>query len=169
MLTRCVRNVASTLKPAHSLRHSRGLGSTSPSEHADQLRTLLQLCVDRYYISAGQTNTDLFQRGMSCSYGPLGMEMRKNLLEQWWHSVTASRVQVFRINTLTGCRSNGDTEENVQFRIVESGYLKEILDQRGLSREHLIQEVQMFLQSAPYVRQNLLQGKLLHNVSIHMI
>lgn len=151
------------LKTSLSLQHNRGLCRTSSIEDADQARTLLQVCVDRYYISPGQTNTELFQRGMSCSYGPLGMELRRNLLDQWWHSVTSSRAQVFGINTLCSSK-NGNTEEQGQLRIVESGYLKEILEQQELSKEQLHQKVQMLLQRSPSLRSNLLQGKSLHNI-----
>lgn len=172
MLTHRVRNVlsrhASIIKTsqcsiAPALQHNRGRCSKLASEDTDQVRTLLQLCVDRYYISPGQTNTELFQRGMSCSYGPLGMELRRNLLEQWWHSVTSSRAQVFGINTLSSSKI-GETDGQGQLRIVDSEYLKQILEQQKLSKEQLIQKVQMYLQRSPFVRTNLLQGKLLHNI-----
>lgn len=170
MLPRCVKNVlsrhVSILKTPQcstvpALQHNRGLCSTSASEDADQVRTLWQLCVDRYYISPGQVNTEQFQRGMSCSYGPLGMELRRNLLDQWWHSVTSSRAQVFGINSLS---SNKNGETDGELRIVESGLLKQILEQQELSKEQLIQKLHMFLQRSPSVRTNLLQGKSLHNM-----
>ncbi|XP_024146145.1 DNA polymerase subunit gamma-2, mitochondrial isoform X3 [Oryzias melastigma] len=65
--------------------------SSAPTDRSDQLRSFLELCMDRHYVSPGETNSDLFQRGLSCSYGPLGTELRRNLLEQWWHSVTRGR------------------------------------------------------------------------------
>nr|XP_046265538.1 DNA polymerase subunit gamma-2, mitochondrial [Scatophagus argus] len=167
MLTCCVRNGLSRhlrkLKSSQCsvtlvLQHTRKLSSTSSEEDLDPVGTLMQLCVDRYYISPGQTNTELFQRGMSCSYGPLGMELRRNLLEQWWHSVTRSTPQVFGINSL---KSTNDTATDGcgQLRIVESEYLK-VLEQQELSKEQLIQEVEKLFQRSPVVRTNFFQGAL---------
>nr|XP_020466655.1 DNA polymerase subunit gamma-2, mitochondrial [Monopterus albus] len=170
MFTRCVRNVlsrrASTLQTSRcslavALQHTRGRCSkvTSTSDDVDQVRTLLQLCVDRYYISPGPTNTELFERGLSCSYGPLGMELRRNLLEQWWHCVTKSRAQVFGINTLSSSKDR-EARGRRQLRIVESEHLKQILEQQELNKEQLIQQIQTLLQSSPPVRTSLLQGAL---------
>ncbi|XP_070779411.1 DNA polymerase subunit gamma-2 [Enoplosus armatus] len=169
MLSYCVRNVLSwrlsilKTSPCRStlaLQHTRGRHSASSNEGLDQVRTLLQLCVDRYYISPGQTNRELFQRGMSCSYGPLGMELRRNLLEQWWHSVTRSRAQVFGINTMSSNSRDTATDGRGQLRIVESESLKQILEQQELSKEQLIQKVQTLLQRSPSVRRTFLQGAL---------
>uniref|UniRef100_UPI0037E7A1A6 DNA polymerase subunit gamma-2 n=1 Tax=Semicossyphus pulcher TaxID=241346 RepID=UPI0037E7A1A6 len=166
MLTYFVRNVLfrrlSVFKPTQcsvalqlTMRHC----STSSSQDSDQVRALLQLCVHRYYISPDQPNMELFQRGMSCSYGPLGMELRRNLLEQWWHSVTRTTAQVFGINTLSSSKDTA-TDEQGALRIVESEHLKEILEEQDLSKELLIQKIQAVLQRSPSVRTNLLQGAL---------
>ncbi|XP_029018079.1 DNA polymerase subunit gamma-2, mitochondrial isoform X2 [Betta splendens] len=161
MLTYCVRTALSrrafTCKTSLAQQHSRGRCSASSSE-TDPVGTLLQLCVDRYYVSPGESNRERLQRGVSCRYGPLGMELRRNLLEQWWHSVTNSRTQVFGINTLSS--SNGERDGLGQLRIVESEYLKQILEQPELRKEQLIQKVQMYLQRSPVVRNNLLHGAL---------
>ncbi|XP_068583159.1 DNA polymerase subunit gamma-2 isoform X3 [Cebidichthys violaceus] len=162
MLSYCVRNVLCTLKippcsATLTLQHSRRHCSTSSSE--DLVSTLLQLCVDRHYVSPGQTNTELFQRGMSCVYGPLGMELRRNLLEQWWHSMTSSSAQVFGINTLSSSK-DAAADGGGQLRIVESDYLKHTLEQKELSKEQLIQEVQALIQRSPSLRTDFLQGAL---------
>ncbi|XP_073325771.1 DNA polymerase subunit gamma-2 [Pagrus major] len=159
MLTYFVRSVLSrrlcVLNTSQCRRHC----STSSSENMDQVRTLLQLCVDRQYVTPGPANTELFQRGMSCSYGPLGMELRRNLLEQWWHSVNMSTAQVLGINTLNSSRDS-ETDGQGRLRIVESESLKQILGEQELSKEQLIQKLQMLLQRSPSVRRNLLQGAL---------
>lgn len=174
MLSCCVRNVpsrrlsiltTSQCRRTPALQHTKRHCSTSWSKDLDQVRTLLQLCVDRYYISPGQTNMQLFKRGMSCSYGPLGMELRRNLLEQWWHSVSRSTAQVFGINTLSSSEDTAATDGRRQLRVVESEHFKQILEQQELSKEQLIQEVQTLLQRSPPVRTNLLQGTVLHNIS----
>ncbi|KAM9363203.1 DNA polymerase subunit gamma-2 [Symphorus nematophorus] len=169
MFTHCVRNVLSQRLSKTSqcgirlaLQQPSRHCSSSPREDLDQVRTLVQLCVDRYYISPGETNMELFQRGVSCSYGPLGMELRRNLLEQWWHSVTTSSAEVFGINTLISSSNKEDTATDGpgQLRIVESGHIKRILGQQELSKEQLIQRVRELLQRSPSVRRNFLQGAL---------
>ncbi|MEQ2194452.1 hypothetical protein XENOCAPTIV_029537 [Xenoophorus captivus] len=90
-----------------SIRVARGLCSKAPNDGLDRVRTLLQLCADRYFISPGESNAELFRRGWSCIYGPLGLELRRNLLQQWWHSVTGSRVRVFGVNTPSSSLERG--------------------------------------------------------------
>lgn len=162
MVTYCVRNVLSTLRhsrvnlsvtPQHMAKHC----STSPDASLHQIGTLLQLCVDRYYISPGHSNAELFQRGMSCSYGPLGLELRRNLLEQWWHSVTRSSAQVFGINALNSSEDTA-SDGRGRLKIVESEQFQQILDRKELSKEELAQKVQELLQRSPAVRNNLFQG-----------
>lgn len=158
MLNRYIRPVvrlqSSQKRTPPGLTLSRRRCSASAAEDVDRVRTLLQLCQDRHYICPGQTNAELFQRGVSCSYGPLGMELRRNLLEQWWLSVTRSRVQVFGINTLNSCADGAG-----RFAVVETEHLKQILKKPELSKEQIIQEVQMLFQRSKYVRTNFLQGK----------
>ncbi|XP_068448532.1 DNA polymerase subunit gamma-2 isoform X2 [Clinocottus analis] len=161
MLSYCVRNVLSrrqcTLNAAPALQLSRRHCSASSGGDLDQVGALLQLCADRHYVSPGQTNTERFQCGASCVYGPLGTELRRNLLEQWWHSVTRSTAQVFGINTLS---SSQDTATGGPLRMVKSDCLQHIMDQRELSREQLVQEVQALIQRSPSPRTNFLQGAL---------
>lgn len=125
----------------------------------NQGESLLQLFVDRYYISPGQTNMQLFQRGMSCSYGPLGAQLRRNMLEQWWHSVSRSGAQVFGISSLS-CSQNREQDGCGQLRITDSENFKQTVDHKELSKEQLIQEVRALLQRSPSVRTNFLQGAL---------
>ncbi|KAM7394024.1 hypothetical protein PAMP_020851 [Pampus punctatissimus] len=101
----------------------------------------------------------LFQRGMSCSYGPLGTELRRNVLEQWWHSVSRSGAQVFGISSLS-CSQDKAQEECGQLGLTDSKNIKQTLDQNELSKEQLVQKVHMLLQKSPSVRTNLLQGAL---------
>ncbi|XP_010768433.1 DNA polymerase subunit gamma-2, mitochondrial isoform X1 [Notothenia coriiceps] len=160
MLYCCVRNVCK-LKPSPcrvtlALQHTRRLCSSPPGEAVVQVRTLLELCVDRHYVSPGQPNTELFQRGMSCCYGPLGMELRRNLLQQWWLSVTGSTQQVFGINTLSS--SKGTATDGLS--IVESEQLKHILQQKELSNHQLLQKIQTLIQRSPSLRTGFLQGAL---------
>ncbi|XP_014893475.1 DNA polymerase subunit gamma-2, mitochondrial isoform X2 [Poecilia latipinna] len=138
------------------LKSTRGHCDTAPPDVLDRVRTLLQLCADRYYISPGESNSELFRRGWSCSYGPLGVELKRNLLQQWWHSVTGSRAWVFGVNTV----SNSPVRAAGGARVVQSEPFQQILDQSELSREQLIQKLNRLLLSSPSVRTSLLQGAL---------
>ncbi|XP_004065568.1 DNA polymerase subunit gamma-2, mitochondrial [Oryzias latipes] len=153
MWARCVRRVPSRFSSL-----SRRGCSSAPTDGLDRLRSLLQLCVDRHYVSPGETNADLFQRGLSCSYGPLGTELRRNLLEQWWHSVTTGRArgQVLGISTLYVSQEERAADG---LRLVECEHIKQILD-RQESKEEIIQEIKMLLERSPEVRTNLLTGAL---------
>lgn len=146
-----------------ALQHTRRHSSPPSSEELDlQVRTLLQFCVDRYYISPGQVNAELFQRGCSCSYGPLGMELRRNLLEQWWHSVIGSTAQVFGINTLSSSWQDTGTDGRGHVRMVEFEHFKQIFEEQELSKKQLIQKVETLLQRSPSVRTSFLQGRGTH-------
>ncbi|XP_028305377.1 DNA polymerase subunit gamma-2, mitochondrial isoform X2 [Gouania willdenowi] len=136
----------------------RGLCSPSYPEDQDPTRLLLQLCVDRYYVSPGEANKGRFQRGVSCSYGPLGAELHRNLLRQWWLSVTRSKARVFGLNTQS---IGGDRATRPgQLRVVDCDGLTQLLNRRDLSTEQLVQEMKSVLQMSSPVRTNLLQGAL---------
>ena len=129
--------------------------TTGPNDESDPTRMLLELCVDGYYVAPGPVHTDLFQRGMCCNYGPLGVELKKNLLEQWWSSIKRSRTQVFGISTLTtgdGKSSEGDPSLDVE-------RLNQLLDADELSKAQRIQRILMLLRQSTPLRTNLLQGR----------
>ncbi|XP_038133962.1 DNA polymerase subunit gamma-2, mitochondrial [Cyprinodon tularosa] len=137
-------------------------GVCSPAaDGSDRLRVLLQLCADRFYISPGESNAELFRRGWSCSYGPLGVELRGNLLRQWWHSVTGSKERVFGLST----PSFSAEQRAAGARLVEAEHVQQILDRSDLNRDQLIQELRGLLLSSPSVRRSLLQGALENFVS----
>uniref|UniRef100_H3DJF9 DNA polymerase gamma 2, accessory subunit n=1 Tax=Tetraodon nigroviridis TaxID=99883 RepID=H3DJF9_TETNG len=120
---------------------------------------MLHLCVDRDFLCPGQTNMGLFQRGLSCSYGPLGLELRRNLLDQWWRSVSTSSAQVFGIKTLT-CSQDPPTGGAGHLGIVDLDDLTQVLVQKGLSREELIQQLRERLHRSRLMRTSLYQGAL---------
>lgn len=160
MLVQSVRRVPS--RRLSSVKH-RGCCSQTSAGGSDAVRALLQLCEDRFFISPGPGNLDLFRRGSSCSYGPLGKELRRNLLDRWWHSVTGSRTQVFGVNTLSSTLDPGATGG---LRVIESERLKRILEQQKLSRDQLVQEVHGLLQRSPSLRTNLFEGEEKHKTSV---
>lgn len=146
--------------PRHRCRLSRFVQPSSrrcSSAPEDQLRALLRVCVDRHYIHPGHTNTELFQHGLGCSYGPLGMELRRNLLDQWWHSVSTSSARVFGVKTLKV--SKEPPADGGQLGIVDLDKVTRVLEQKDLSREELVQQVRELLQRSPFTRTSLYQGK----------
>ncbi|KAM4604467.1 DNA polymerase subunit gamma-2 isoform 2-T2 [Polymixia lowei] len=169
MLTFCVRRfrirretkLKSWQSRAVLLQPARGrcTAAGSTSEYCDQVRTLLQLCADRYYISPGHTHADSFQCGMGCSYGPLGTKLRKNIVDQWWNSVTRSRTQVFGISTLNVIKDTAIGGKG-GLKIVDTESLKQLLHMKELSRDELIQRLQVHLQNSASLRTSFLQGAL---------
>ncbi|KAF7653303.1 hypothetical protein LDENG_00084850 [Lucifuga dentata] len=156
MLTYRVRNLLKRV----ALQHTRGRCGISVSTiHLDQVRTLLQLCVDRHYISPGQADRESFQHGTACCYGPLGMELRRNLLDQWWDSMSRSTAQVFGISTVCSSQHIG-THGQEQLKIIEVESLNQILNQQELSKDQILQEMHMLLQRSTSLRTNFLQAAL---------
>ncbi|XP_070966061.1 DNA polymerase subunit gamma-2 [Oncorhynchus clarkii lewisi] len=170
MLTYCVRrliwrceNIPRTshcCRVAFSRQHcSTATPVRSVAEDSDHTKTLMQLCTDRYYIASGQLHRDSFQRGTNCGYGPLGMELKNNILEQWWNSVIGFRAEVFGISTLHASK-NRTTERDGQLRVVDTDNLRQILSQRELSKDQLIQKLQTHIQNGASLRTSLFQGAL---------
>ncbi|XP_029920204.1 DNA polymerase subunit gamma-2, mitochondrial [Myripristis murdjan] len=166
MLTYCVRRLLTRQESSHTslfsvsqaLQVIRGRCSDT-HEDFDQVSTLLNLCTDRHYISPDQSHRDSFQRGLSCSYAPLGLELRKNLLDQWWHSVTRSRAQVFGISTLS-CSQERAVGGDRELKVVDTESLNQVLDLKELSRAQLSQEAQRLLRRMASLRTNIFQGAL---------
>lgn len=161
MFTRCVRKLSRHVSPQHARGRCGGPGSSN--DDLDQVSTLLQLCVDRHYVSPGQTNGEWFRRGLGCCYGPLGVELRRNLLDQWWDSVSRSTAQVFGISTVCSSQHSGAHGQGRQ-KIVDLDSLKQILNQQELSKDQLIQEVHVLLERSASLRTNFLQGRVLYHI-----
>lgn len=144
--------------PLHNTRKNCSLPRGGQQE---QDVTFLQLCVDSHYISPGQRNIELFRHGQSCSYGPLGMKLKRNLLERWWNSMTSSPAQVIGINTIKSSKDNNGAGRQGRFRIVESKDFEDVFKQEQLSKDRVIQKVQELLQRSSSLRESLFQGKLI--------
>ncbi|KAJ8283654.1 hypothetical protein COCON_G00025040 [Conger conger] len=168
MLTRCIRtqigihNMPSQLllrfaNPPQPWRDCRGLASDT--EDNDQIKTLMQLCSDRYYMICDALNGDPFHLGISRPYGPLGMELRKSILDKWWTSVVISRAQVFGISTMHLTKTISATGQNT-LKLVDSTALDRIINQKGLNRDQARDTMSKQLQDSSTLRTNLLQGAL---------
>ncbi|XP_056440900.1 DNA polymerase subunit gamma-2, mitochondrial isoform X2 [Gadus chalcogrammus] len=132
-----------------------------PNDESDPTRMLLELCVNGFYVAPGQVHTDLFQRGMCCNYGPLGVELKKNLLEQWWSSIKRSRTQVFGISTLT----TGDEKSGEGNPSLDVERLNQLLDADEFNKAQRTQRILMLLRQSTSLRTNLLQGALEQYIS----
>ncbi|XP_072538895.1 DNA polymerase subunit gamma-2 [Salminus brasiliensis] len=98
----------------------------------------------QHYISPDRT-------GRRAAYGPLGTELKRNVLQQWWTSVVESKPQVFAISTLH-CYTGGGVA-----RVVDGGALDELGDQ---PEGQLKEKLSRLLQHSHAVRSGLLQGAL---------
>ncbi|XP_051751829.1 DNA polymerase subunit gamma-2, mitochondrial isoform X1 [Ctenopharyngodon idella] len=117
-------------------------------DSSDETSLLMKLCAERHYISSEAFHS------RSCTYGPLGTELKKNIIEQWTSAIR-SRAYVFGINTSVLSRT---CEEPV--RIVDVRALKEILNQDSLTKEEASQKIHKLLKDAASFRTSLFQGAL---------
>ncbi|XP_026117676.1 DNA polymerase subunit gamma-2, mitochondrial isoform X2 [Carassius auratus] len=113
----------------------------------DKTSLLMQLCADRYYISPEAFHT------RTCTYGPLGTELKKNIIEQWTSAVR-SRAFVFGITTSV----QSTCEESL--RMVNIGAFQEIFNQESLSKKEAHQKIETLMKDSVSVRTSLLQGAL---------
>lgn len=113
----------------------------------DKTSLLMQLCADRYYISPEAPHN------RTCTYGPLGTELKKNIIEQWTSAIRA-RANVFGITSSVQSRV---CEETV--RIVNVSALQEILNQDSLTKKEGYQKIQTLIKDSVSFRTSLLQGE----------
>lgn len=153
MLTYCIRRrlfvscrVTSNMSALHELLELCKQYGTSSAGGPDPACGMVQLLERRFFIPPGHPHAASLLQGQSCAYGPLGLDLKRNLLEQWWSSVVRSRPLVFGISTLHGVGAKG------------AGDVQELLRQRGLTKEQLGEKVQELLQRRQPLRTSLLQG-----------
>ncbi|XP_021104306.1 DNA polymerase subunit gamma-2, mitochondrial isoform X9 [Heterocephalus glaber] len=72
------------------------------SEPTEGSEALLEVCQRRHFLSGTkkQLSRDSLLSGCHPGFGPLGVELRKNLAAQWWSSVVLCREQVFAVGAL---------------------------------------------------------------------
>ena len=131
---------------------SRALHSqSSESDHANEL---LKLCTERFYMAPDESQARALRHGTSCSYGPLGKELQKNISEQWWNSVTRSKTQVFGINTLQHVPNDKGS-----LKLVDTSAIGQIINNKDLTKGQVLDRLQQLLHHCSSVRTNLLQGE----------
>ncbi|TSK62592.1 DNA polymerase subunit gamma-2, mitochondrial [Bagarius yarrelli] len=115
MLTYCIRKrllVFSRVKLLNELRQISKLYGTSSDGGSNPTVEMMQLFQRRFFIPPEKHHVVSLLRGRSCAYGPLGVDLKRNILEQWWGSVVRTRPQVFGVSSLHGAegRSLGEAD-----------------------------------------------------------
>lgn len=140
----------------------RGSEPSETPESGEGSEALVEICQRRHFLSGTkrQISRDSLLTGCHSGFGPLGMELRKNLAEEWWSSVVVFREQqVFPVEALhhePGPSLPGDSA----FRLVSAETLREILQDKELSKEQLVAFLENLLKTSGKLRENLLHGTL---------
>ncbi|XP_063052313.1 DNA polymerase subunit gamma-2, mitochondrial [Engraulis encrasicolus] len=156
MFTYCVRRRVIQIHGKHITRWMVQLSRpfcAQGTASSDLTTTLLKLSADRSFIAPGEDNSQAIRHGRSCVYGPLGEELKKNILEQWWTSVNRSKAQVFGINSL----HHGPSDEGL--KLVDASAIEQLVN-ADLSKAEILASLQQLVQHSSSVRTNLLQGAL---------
>lgn len=137
----------------------RGSEPTEAPESGEGSEELVEICQRRHFFSGSkrQLSRHSLLSGCHPGFGPLGIELRKNLAAEWWSSVVVFREQVFPVDALhhkSGPTLPGDSA----FRLVSAETLREILQDKELSKEQLIAFLENLLKTSGKLRENLLHG-----------
>lgn len=157
MFLHYIRRHLQFLKEKFALYHRNISNCITGDDSSVETSLLMKLCAERYYISSEAFHS------RSCTYGPLGTELKKNIIEQWSAAIR-SRAYVFGINTSVLSRT---CEEPV--RIVDIRALKEILNQGSLTTEEASQKIHNFLEDTVSFRTSLFQGECRPVFTIHTV
>lgn len=79
-----------------------GSEPTEASGFGEGSEELLEICQRRHFLNGTkrQLSRDSLLSGCHPGFGPLGIELRKNLASEWWSSVVVFREQVFPVDAL---------------------------------------------------------------------
>uniref|UniRef100_A0A8D1JYN8 DNA polymerase subunit gamma-2, mitochondrial n=1 Tax=Sus scrofa TaxID=9823 RepID=A0A8D1JYN8_PIG len=138
----------------------------APESSDEGSEVLIEICQKRRFLSGTKRklSRDSLLSGCHPGFGPLGIELRKNLAAEWWSSVVVFREQVFPVDALhhePGPSLPGDSA----FRLVSAETLREILQDKELSKEQLVAFLENLLKTSGNLRENLLHGALEHYVN----
>lgn len=136
-------------------------GTQQPAapEHTVSREALVDLCRRRHFLSGTpqQLSTAALLSGCHSGFGPLGVELRKNLASQWWSSMVVFREQVFAVDSLHHEPSSLQPEDSA-FRLVSPECIREILQDKELSKEQLVAFLENLLKTSGKLRETLLHG-----------
>ncbi|XP_074927973.1 DNA polymerase subunit gamma-2 isoform X2 [Chelonoidis abingdonii] len=124
---------------------------------------LLDVCQRRHFLRGDQQQAltwDSYLRGCHPGFGPLGMELRKNLAAQWWASVVVSREQVFAVDSLLHrAPGAGMLPAGEALRLIQGGTLREIFQNKELHKEQITATLEEVLGMSGVLREDLLHGE----------
>lgn len=137
-------------------------GYAGPADGPEDREALIDLCRRRHFLSGTpqQLSPASLLSGCHPGFGPLGVELRKNLASQWWSSMVVFREQVFAVDSLhhePGPSQPGDSA----FRLVSPECIREILQDKELSKEQLVAFLENLLKTSGKLRETLLHGMVL--------
>ncbi|XP_043353384.1 DNA polymerase subunit gamma-2, mitochondrial isoform X2 [Dermochelys coriacea] len=137
--------------------------SSAEGQYWEGSEMLLDVCRRRHFLRGDQQQAltwDSYLKGCHPGFGPLGLELRKNLAAQWWASVVVSREQVFAVDSLLH-RAPGasmlPTGEGL--RLMQVGALREIFQNKELNKEQITAALENMLGMSGVLREDLLHGE----------
>ncbi|CAM5097050.1 unnamed protein product [Natator depressus] len=141
-----------------------GPWSSAEGQHWEGSEVLLDVCRRRHFLRGDQQQAltwDSYLRGCHPGFGPLGLELRKNLVAQWWASVVVSREQVFAVDSSLH-RAPGASllPTGEALRLIQVGALREIFQNKELNKEQITAALENMLGTSGVLREDLLHGAL---------
>ncbi|XP_077184547.1 DNA polymerase subunit gamma-2 [Paroedura picta] len=155
----------SSLPMLATLRFLTGSHSSAEQEHSEAAEALLDICERRHILRRGETpqqrTWDSYLKGDHPSFGPVGVELRKNLAAQWWESIVVFREQVFGVDTPL-CDSSTSVEVLLEesLKVVPSKTPWEVLQNEASSKQELLASLEKMLKASGMLRGDLLCGAL---------
>uniref|UniRef100_A0ACB8ELL5 DNA polymerase subunit gamma-2, mitochondrial n=1 Tax=Sphaerodactylus townsendi TaxID=933632 RepID=A0ACB8ELL5_9SAUR len=142
-------------------------GSPSNAEQwqGEAAEALLDICVRRHFLRRRETpqqrTWDSYLKGDCPGFGPLGVELRKNLAAQWWETIVVFREQVFAVDAPVQDFSKAvETSPGEFLRAVPTKTLWEVLKEEDLSKQELLDSLEKMLKVSGMLRDSLLHGAL---------
>ncbi|XP_074870637.1 DNA polymerase subunit gamma-2 [Carettochelys insculpta] len=130
---------------------------------------LLDVCLRRHFLRGDQQQAlswDSYLRGCHPGFGPLGVELRKNLAAQWWAYVVDAREQVFAADSLLHRASAaGMLPAGEALPVIQVRALRELFQNKELNKEQIAAAVENVLGISGILREDLLHGALEQYIS----
>ncbi|KAM4689925.1 DNA polymerase subunit gamma-2 [Rhinophrynus dorsalis] len=135
--------------------------TSDPGDQAED--ALYDLCQRRHFLSGQSLTRTSVLRGCH-GLGPLGVELKRNLVSQWWESMVLCREQVLGIHTLHHMPRRSSPSENPLLSIGAES-LKRLLQNRESTGDQLLWRLEASAEDYEILRPELLYGALEQYVS----
>nr|XP_056715953.1 DNA polymerase subunit gamma-2, mitochondrial [Euleptes europaea] len=142
-----------------------GPHSNAGQQHNGAAEALLDIGERRHFLRRGETpqqrTWDSYLKGGYPRFGPLGVELRKNLAAQWWETIVLFREQVFAVDAPVHDSSKAvETPLGECLRVVPTKTLLEMLKNECLSKQELLASLEKMLKASGMLRDSLLHDAL---------